>query len=695
MRSLCVLIFALSMIACGDSDLRSENQSSNPLYPSGPEQVQRGQIVTGESSAVSEAEVVIIDAERLVVLARAPVDDQGGFVVSVPQRPSYWLGVSSPYMTTHVDTAFAFTGEAITVDEPPRSHAAGKVAQVVGILGDVNNDNQVDIADALLVLLYTLERFSFVAPNQGNIALGDVNGDSQIDIADVLLIMTYVANPLDPMLPDGIGLATEKTTVAVAVEQDRAVLIALYEATGGNNWYDNANWLSSTYPLAQWYGVETDDEGRVARLGLSYNDLTGVIPDALGNLNNLQVLNLNDNDLTGSIPEALGNLNNLQVLNLSYNDLTGSIPEALGNLNNLQVLNLGHNDLTGSIPEALGQLDNLDTLYLARNELTGTIPETLGQLDSLKILSLSGNELTGPIPEALGNLNNLQYLGLDQNQLTGAIPAVLGQLENLKILYLYYNQLTGTIPETLGNLNNLQDLYLGYNQLTGPIPEALGQLNNLQYLDLWGNQLTGCIPLALYAMPNNDLHLLGLYSCHISLGEDPQVAALVALYESTGGDNWDDNTKWLSGRPLSEWFGVETDENGRITSLNLYANGLMGPIPEALGQLENLQYLRLNYNQLTGTIPETLGQLDSLKILSLSGNELTGPIPETLGNLNNLQYLYLDDNQLAGQIPEALGQLENLQYLYLKGNELTGCIPSALRAIPNNDLRHLRLDFCQ
>ena len=69
MRSLFVLIFALSMIACGDGDRRSKNQSPNPLYPSGLEQVQRGQIVTVEGASVSEAEVVIIDAERLVVLA--------------------------------------------------------------------------------------------------------------------------------------------------------------------------------------------------------------------------------------------------------------------------------------------------------------------------------------------------------------------------------------------------------------------------------------------------------------------------------------------------------------------------------------------------------------------------------------------------------------------------------------------------
>ncbi len=48
---------------------------------------------------------------------------------------------------------------------------------------------------------------------------------------------------------------------------DRAALVALYNATDGPNWPDNANWLTNN-PLAEWRGVTTNDEGRVTRLDL-------------------------------------------------------------------------------------------------------------------------------------------------------------------------------------------------------------------------------------------------------------------------------------------------------------------------------------------------------------------------------------------------------------------------------------------
>ena len=71
----------------------------------------------------------------------------------------------------------------------------------------------------------------------------------------------------------------------------------------------------------------------------------------------------------------------------------------------------------------------------------------------------------------------------------------------------------GSIPPELGNLANLETLWLENNQLSGSIPPELGNLANLESLGLSGNQLSGCVPAALLAVPNSNLHNLGLPSC--------------------------------------------------------------------------------------------------------------------------------------------------------------------------------------
>ena len=106
--------------------------------------------------------------------------------------------------------------------------------------------------------------------------------------------------------------------------------------------------------------------------------------------------------------------------------------------------------------------------------------------------------------------------------------------------------------------------------------------------------------------------------------------ALVALYNATGDPNWYSTDNWLSDVPISEWFGVTTDDNGRVT------------------------------------------------VLGFLGNRLSAEIPPELGNLAMLEDLYLDTNQLSGEIPQELGNLINLEYLGLRGNQLSGCVPSSL-----------------
>ena len=112
-----------------------------------------------------------------------------------------------------------------------------------------------------------------------------------------------------------------------AAPAEREALVALYEATGGSNWYNNRNWLSNA-PLGDWYGVDTDTDGRVTSLNLRRNGLTGEIPPELGDLTSLESVHLHDNDLSGCVPVALRGVA-VRGARLPFCDaLAGGIPAA-------------------------------------------------------------------------------------------------------------------------------------------------------------------------------------------------------------------------------------------------------------------------------------------------------------------------------------------------------------------------------
>jgi cysteine-rich repeat protein len=156
--------------------------------------------------------------------------------------------------------------------------------------------------------------------------------------------------------------------------------------------------------------------------------------------------------------------------------------------------------------------------------------------------------------------------------------------------------------------------------------------------------------------------------------------ALVALYNSTNGANWNRKDNWLDmSKPASTWYGV-TVNNGHVTRLSLREVWLSGTLPTKLGDLSQLEYFNVQFNgYLSGPIPAELGQLSNLKQLNLSICNLSGPIPAELGQLSKLEHLYLNRNQqLTGPIPVELGQLSKLKHLNLGDNQLSGPIPVEL-----------------
>ncbi|KAH6804933.1 hypothetical protein C2S51_029764 [Perilla frutescens var. frutescens] len=85
-------------------------------------------------------------------------------------------------------------------------------------------------------------------------------------------------------------------------------------------------------------------------------------------------------------------------IDFSCNNFKGEIPDGIGDLIALYLLNFSGNGLLGSIPTSIGKLSNLELLDLSRNELTGMLPVELAKLTFLSYLNVSYNKLVGMIP---------------------------------------------------------------------------------------------------------------------------------------------------------------------------------------------------------------------------------------------------------------------------------------------------------
>ena len=177
------------------------------------------------------------------------------------------------------------------------------------------------------------------------------------------------------------------------------------EGTGGRI----LNWTQERH-ISEWDGIRI------------YNDYFGAGAGYGLNLDQGQGATARQ-QIAGILPKELGNLNRVWYLILSNNRLTGSVPLELGNLETIREFSLAHNQLTGPVPQELGSLIYARSLLLQNNNLTGVIPKRLRFMTDVKTLFLSHNDLTGEIPSIVGQrLANLQSVHLQDNMLTGCIP---------------------------------------------------------------------------------------------------------------------------------------------------------------------------------------------------------------------------------------------------------------------------------
>lgn len=257
---------------------------------------------------------------------------------------------------------------------------------------------------------------------------------------------------------------------AAVRDRERQALTEFYEALGGPDWIERDFW-GSERPVGDWHGVTTDADGYVVQLTIYDNNLTGLLSAAVCRLERLHTLHLSFNKISGELPEKLGECRALKNLWLKGNKVTGRLPNSVAVLPELEYLDIHANEMSGPLP-AIWNTPRLKIFRGEDNRISGALPAQLMRQPMLEELFLHNNELAGAVPHSLSA--NLRAVLLANNKLTGAIPDEFGKLKKLTDLRLNRNQLTGAIPDFAG-ATALQVLRLDYNRLAGSIPNDLAK----------------------------------------------------------------------------------------------------------------------------------------------------------------------------------------------------------------------------
>ncbi|MEZ4911069.1 MAG: cohesin domain-containing protein [Saprospiraceae bacterium] len=364
-----------------------------------------------------------------------------------------------------------------------------------------------------------------------------------------------------------------------------------------------------------------------------------------------------------------------------------------------------------SIPDAINNIIHNNCKCAPSNEVTISIPsKSVNYLDTFSIpVTVSGFKdiLSFQFPVTY-DTTKLEYLKIHSfsKKLNNFTNSSVGIPNKGKITCVYFEpNLTAfslSNPDTLFSIQ-FKTLSNNCDSSMVSVPNSV-QINNKPF----EIEISDNFKPLLYKTTDSQIKLNQTLCNNCT---HPDYAPLMALYNSTNGKDWTNNTGWKEGAEGSScdpcnfygkaWYGVQC-ENGRLThvdlsnnklkgelpkefceliylhSLSLRSNELIGKIPNDVNRLEKLRFLDIGNNQLSGELPNEIGELENLAVIQLDENTLTGSIPKGIGRLTKLINLTISENRLSGEIPNEIGELGNLSIIQLNKNTLTGSIPKEI-----------------
>ncbi|KAI5335057.1 hypothetical protein L3X38_025190 [Prunus dulcis] len=276
----------------------------------------------------------------------------------------------------------------------------------------------------------------------------------------------------------------------------------------------------------------------------------------------------------------------------------------------------------------------------------------------------------------MNSSNTFVHVDLSRNNPNSSIFQWLsGTHTNLVDLDLSRNNFNGSlIPDDFRNMSSLAYLTLSSSRLTGGIPNSFAKLCRLRELHLGNNSLSGQLSdiiVILSICAQNTIEYLDISDNHGIMGSVPENIGQMSKLE---GIDFSGNS--LEGNQIRGTIGNLRSEFP--PKLNVSWNKLEGPIPSTLLEAT---FLDLSHNKFSVAAASFLGTTkdSNLAFLDFSSNHIFGELPDCWIHFNKLVFLDLSKNKLSGSIPEWLGaSLPNLAILILQSNHFYGSIPPQL-----------------
>ncbi|KAG0564039.1 hypothetical protein KC19_8G078200 [Ceratodon purpureus] len=263
-----------------------------------------------------------------------------------------------------------------------------------------------------------------------------------------------------------------------------------------------------------WTESNSATEGCPNLLNLNMSRCTSIItlPESIGQLSRLQLLDLDGCRNLQKLPSTIGQLTQLKKLRLQECESLESLPDSIPTLPRLQHLYIDTCTSMSKAPEtmglmtgltkfstdlatewqavAVGQQHGLKDLYVEKCSDEGITwldrNSSLAHLHLLSIFEFTDCPAMSKLPHTIGLLMNLDYLQLWRCENLRELPNCIGQLKLLTQLALRRCSSLETLPDCLGALTSLEALWIAHCRSLTKLPESIGHLSRLEVLRIEG-----------------------------------------------------------------------------------------------------------------------------------------------------------------------------------------------------------------